>query len=235
MQKITQRALTLAVGSILAAGLAQSATYSYTTWNSDTPSIGSTPGSASGSLVIGASTITVSYSGDVNGATQVGAGGTNFYSPASIYSGGVVGNGPTNNSMIALGQQGTFTNTITFSSAVVNPILDIVSLGSSGAPVSYVFSSGSPVIVNQGVGYWGGTATSLSVSGNTLTGAEGSGVIEFVGTFTSLSFTVTGGEVWNGITVGSQVPASPVPEPSSLLMGLGALAVAVPFIRRRKA
>ncbi len=236
MKSISQRVLTLAISSVLAASLSQAATYSYATWDSDTLSNGGTAGTVSGTIVLGGSTVNVTYSGNVDNNTQVaGSTGLNYFSyPASSYVGGAAGNGPSNNTIIALSEQSNFTNTITFSSAVVNPIIDVMSLGSSSVPVSYTFS-GTPVLVASGGGIWGGSSSDLSVSGNTVTGTEGYGAVEFVGTFTSLSFTTTGAESWNGITVGAEVPAAAAPEPSSFLLGLGALGIAVPFLRRRKA
>lgn len=237
MKTFSQRVLTLAISSVFAVSLSQAATYSYATWDTDTLSSGNTAGTVSGTITLGGSTVNVTYSGDVASQTQVsGSTGINYFgaSPSS-YIGGPAGNAPgADNTIIALDEQASFTNTITFSSAVVNPIIDVMSLGNYATPVSYTFS-GTPVIVASGGGIWGGSAAALSVNGNTVTGTEGYGAIEFVGTFTSLSFTTTGGESWNGITVGAQVPAAVTPEPSSLLLGLGALGIAVPFVRRRKA
>ena len=234
MKTISQRVFTLAISSVLAAGLSQAATYSYATWDSDTLSSGNTAGTVSGTISIGGNTINVTYSGDVNSGTQVGSGATNYWVPGATYTGGAVGTSPTNGTVIALAEQGTFTNTITFSSAVVNPVIDLLSLGSTQTTVSYTFNA-TPTLVASGSGYWGGSSNTISLNGDTVTGKEGNGAVEFVGSFTSISFTTTGAEYWNGITVGAPVPAGVAPEPSSLLLGLGALGAILPFARRRKA
>jgi hypothetical protein len=118
--------------------------------------------------------------------------------------------------------------------AVTNPILDIVSLGNPLNPVSYIFSA-TPVILSQGPGWFaGGCSTCLSVSGNTLTGTEGDGIIEFVGSFTSISWTTTGTEDFNGITAGV-ADASGVPEPATWSGLLIVSLLAIPFVRRHKA
>ena len=226
----------LLIGSFLAATAAQASpfTYIYTDWSTATDSTGSANGSVSGTLTIGAQTVDVNYSGDVSFA-QVGAGGTDYYIPASVYTNSQVGNVPTNNNIIALSQSRAFTDTLTFSSPLVNPILDIVSLGQPGDAVSYNFNA-TPVILSQGVGgVFGGCSTCLSVSGNSLRGTEGDGVIEFVGTFGSLSWTTTNGEFWNGITLGVQgVGTSAIPEPATWSTILLAVGLAAPLAWRRR-
>lgn len=216
--------------------LGSPATYTYASWTSDTTSSSTTAGSASGSLTIGTNTIAISYAGDLAFA-QVGAGGIDYYIPASVYTNSQVANVPTNNNLIALSESFKGTNSLTFSSPLLNPILDIVSLGSPGNAVTYTFDA-KPTILSQGAAYWGGCSTCLSVSGDALSGAEGSGVIEFLGSYSSLSWTTTGGEFWNGLTVGvqglgSSTGPTTTPEPATF----GLLAVAAAFltavVRRR--
>jgi MYXO-CTERM domain-containing protein len=226
------------VGLLLVATAAQASpfTYIYTNWLTATGSTGTANGSVSGTLTIGAQTINVNYSGDVAFA-QVGAGGTDYYIPASVYTNSQVANVPTNNNIIALSESRAFTDTLTFSSPLVNPILDIVSLGQPGDVVSYNFNA-TPVILSQGAGgVFGGCSTCLSVTGNSLHGTEGDGVIEFAGTFSSISWTTTNGEFWNGLTLGVQGVGAPgVPEPatwSTILLALG-LAALVAWRRRKR-
>ena len=67
------------------------------------------------------------------------------------------------------------------------------------------------------------------MSGNNLIGEEGPGVVQFMGSFTSISWTVPVGETWHGFQVG--VNAIPEPETYALMLaGLGA----VGFIARRR-
>jgi hypothetical protein len=156
--------------------------------------------------------------------------GTDYYSSwQSVYTSSTVSNSPTNVDVIALSEAYSYTDTITFSKAVINPIIDIVSLGEAPikATVSYNFSA-TPTILSQGPAYWpGGCTTCLSVTGNTLNGLEGDGTVEFVGTFSSISWTTTGGEYWNGFTVGVLGESLATPEPGTvwllgIAVGLGA-------------
>jgi hypothetical protein len=60
-------------------------------------------------------------------------------------------------------------------------------------------------------------------------------VVEFLGSYSSLTWTTTSGEYWNGFTVGVQglasvtPPTSGTPEPGTL--GLAALAFAFPLVQ----
>lgn len=236
------RFLSCVIGLSLVVLLADSAAgapvnYTYATWSSDTLSTSTTAGSASGSMIISGNTVSISYVGDVTTATQVGTGGINYYVPASVYTNSQVANVPSNNNLVALSELYTGGNTLTFSSPLLNPILDIVSLGQGARPVTYNFDA-TPMILSQGSAYWGGCATCLTVTGNSLKGTEGSGVIEFLGSYSSLSWTTTGGEYWNGFTIGVQGlgtgPSSGTPEPATFgLFGVAA-AIALGIARKRR-
>jgi len=234
-----------ATAAFAVAASAAPASYTYADWTSDTQSTSTAAGSASGSMTIGSTAVMLTYTGDVTSATQVGAGGINYYIPTSLYTNSQVGNVPSNNTMIALAESPAYKDTLTFSTALLNPILDIVSLGAPGNPVTYSFNA-APTILSQGPGYWGGCNACLSVSGDALKGTEGSGVIEFMGSFTSISWTTTGGEYWNGFTVGVQGLGSSTgggggattPEPATwtTVMGsLGAISSFLFFRRKRRA
>jgi hypothetical protein len=64
--------------------------------------------------------------------------------------------------------------------------------------------------------------SSITVSSNTVSGSEGNGVVQFTGTFSSISWTDTF-ENFYGFTVGVNGPSGPtVPEPATItLFGIG--------------
>lgn len=195
----------------MAAGAAPN-TFSYTTWATATASGSTTssPGSAAGTLVIGSQTVNVTYTGDVAAVndypslTEVGSGATfDYWNPASTFTNSTVANVPSNDSVIGLDENPGFTNTVTFSPPVVNPIMDILSLGNGGTTITYTFSA-TPVLLGQGPqSNFGGCSGCLVLNGNSLMGTEGDGVIEFVGTFSSISWTTSGTNDENGFTIGA--------------------------------
>ncbi|HVT81437.1 MAG TPA: PEP-CTERM sorting domain-containing protein [Phycisphaerae bacterium] len=213
------------VASLACAHAARAAIYSYVNWTAATAG---TPGSASGVIHTSGGDVNVSYAGELNFA-QLNNSGTKYWSPATTWTSGVVTNAAATSDMIALGNNGanyTGTDSIQFSAPVTNPILSIVSLGGFGTTVQWTFSAPF-VLLSQGPSTaWGGTATSLSQpQPNILQGQEGNGTIEFVGTFTSLSFTqsTSFNEHWHSFTVG--IPES-VPEPAAVtILGVGAMAL----------
>lgn len=205
---------------------AHAATVGWTDWTSATTGAN---GSAAGTLVFGSTSVAVTYTGDVTFA-QLGSG-TNYFNPATAYLNGPVTNAPPAAEMIALSRNtGQALNTITFSQPVSNPVMAIVSLGQSSLPVYYSFNAPFDVI-SVGQGYWGnGTLTELA--GNVLEGKEGHGLIQFNGTFSSISWSVSPSEYWHGITVGAEGVA--IPLPGAAWAGLGLMgAVAVRKLRRR--
>jgi PEP-CTERM motif len=118
--------------------------------------------------------------------------------------------------------------TISFSSAVVDPYIAIWSLGQGGDTASFVFTDPFTIVAcGPSAEYGGGCITESSA---TVLGAEGNGVIQFSGSFTSISFTTPNSENWYGFTVGE---AAATPEPGSLvLLGTGLLAAGLLFRRK---
>ena len=212
--------ISIGTGVLLAAGLVALQPMQAGTWTDFTAATSNT---VTGTLTFGAQTVTVSYSGEIDLA-QVNNVGTDYYAPSTTFAGG-----PTTSDIIEITGT-TAEHTFTFSSPLLDPMIAIVSLGQPGTGVTYNFSAPF-TILSQGAGnVYGGCSTCLTGSGTSaLTGHEGDGIIQFSGTFSSISFTVTGGEFWNGFTIGADGvgAASTTPEPASIglvglaLIGLG--------------
>jgi hypothetical protein len=150
------------------------------------------------------------------------------------------GAGVLNDGIAIVGGAGTGTNTITFSTAVVNPILAIWSLGSPSVAARFTFPGTQPFAIQGGGAnsefggasiFAGGTCPAFSVCG-----FEGNGVVQFTGTFNSISWTNPLFENYYVFTVGVAGPGdTTVPEPTSLaLLGIGLFAAAAHRKRARR-
>jgi hypothetical protein len=192
---------------------------------------GFTDGTANGT--VSSAGLTVSYSGEVyNIDTQVDGTGTDYWAPDSTWAdGSIIDNAPPGTDIIALRGNTGSTNTITFSQPVMNPFMAIYSLGRDSLEVTYEFNSPFDVIVGGGSSTNGGSSV-VELPGNILSGIEGNGTIQFLGTFTSISFTVPTNESWHGFTVGVQ--QVPVP-PAVWLFGSGLLGLIGIARRKQKA
>jgi hypothetical protein len=103
-------------------------------------------------------------------------------------------------------------------------------LGQPGLIASFIFNAAPTLQAGGPNAQFGGQ--SIVVNGNTVNGAEGNGVVQFTGTFSSLSWTNTP-EFFYAFTVGLNGPVAAIPEPETyamLLAGLGLLGFAA---RRR--
>ncbi len=220
---LSRTLLTSAALLTLGAAPVHAATINWTDWTS----VSAAASQVFGMLTVGSSTVNVTYSGAYYFAQT--SGGTNYWDPDAPYLSTTVENAPPAYDIIALSTGGS--KTITFSQAVVDPLIALVSW--NGNTVDF----GVPIeILSYDTGYWGNGTPNLNNSGTGFYGdGEVHGVIKLPGTFTSITFNDTP-ELWHGFTVGviGLGSSNGVPEPASLtLLGMGLAGLA--GLRRRKA
>jgi hypothetical protein len=205
-----------------------------------------TNGSVSGTLMTPGGSVGVTYTGDVLSYTQLN-NSPGPYIWDEPYAAGEVGSphshpytgsgysAPSENDVIALQKDPSLGyNTITFSKAVLNPIMAIVSMGAPGSELTWTFGAESFTVLSEGIGHWKVLDSDLwkdPVATNVLKGREGNGVIQFWGEFTSIDWTVlpSGGEIYSGFTLGAVVPT---PSSFAALIGMGLVGL-VGVARRR--
>jgi hypothetical protein len=215
MNRLIQGALALAVAIPLQAFAA--GTVDWTHWSTST----------TGTMTQNSQLINVSYAGDNYGLiTEPG-----IYDHPLSFTNAEVTNTPPDFQTIKLIGGNDRVNTFTFDHAVVNPYIDLISVGQGGVGVSlqFVVNGSDLSILAQGTGHWGGG--SLTQNGNIVTGYEGNGLLKLNGSYTSISFYTPNTENYYGITVGA---AAAVPEPETWGMLLGGLSVLGLLARRRK-
>lgn len=215
-------------------------TIQWTQWTAATPG-DATPGTAAGTVTSSLyGTIAVAYSGQNSGLL------INYpsWDPVSTFTGGVVGNAPpAANNAIQIEGGYPYTETVSFSTAVADPIFAIWSLGSPGTSAYFDFTSAEPFNVLGGgpSAEYGGQG--LVKSGTSIYGNEGNGIVQFVGTYSQITFTTPNYEGYYALTFGEDgtltdnptppvMPPTAAPEPATLsLFGMGL--AAVPMVRRR--
>ena len=228
LKKIWMVGLLALVGGAVAPAMASIITW--TTWTSGT--VSSTAGSAAGTLVgLG---ISVTETGEMEG---LNAGV--LWTPPSTFTGGTVGNAPPSgtNDAIALRGGGTVVDTISFSAPVLNPILAIWSLGQGGVMARFDFTAAEPFTIEGGGATTQFGGSTIFAGGacpvNDVCGNEGNGVLQFNGTFSSITWTNPIFENFYAFTIGVPGAAVSVPEPATLsLLGLGLAGLG--FSRRKQ-
>lgn len=203
------------LAALLAAASVQAAPIAWNTWSSP----------SSGSFTLGAATVDVTFTGTPTDHL----GGYPSYGPAATWADGVVvDNGPVAaNGIVRLEGGSATVQTLTFSVPVVDPVIAFWSLGDVSTRVEFVFDGFAPVFVSGGPNdEYGGS--SIVVAGNTVSGMEGNGTVQFLGTYSSIFWTNPTHEFWYGFNVGA-----PVPDPGTMALWLAGLAGLGAFGRRR--
>ena len=206
-------------------GVASAAVYSYVEWSAADVA----NGTASGLITLpDQSTVGVSFAattasgapGTLYGA-QINGQGTNFWMPATPYISSEVENPPPDPDILRLSGGDNETYTVKLSEPIKDPIMAILSLGQSNQTIVYDFDAPF-TIVSQGTGYYGGSDTALvRLPNDVLQGTEGHGTIQFLGTFSTFSWTVPKPEVWHGFTFGIRTTERLEPTPDGGAGGQG--------------
>lgn len=212
------RPLALAALLTCAAGASMAAAPSWIDWTSPN----------AGTLTIGSTVVGVTLSGTPAGMDY----GDTYYNNAST--GGTAPSGTYGglapHDMIQVIPASTFT--LTFSQAIINPYVALVSIGQGNVPISYTFSGPISSLSVAGNNYWG--TGNGSFSGNTFTGNEYNGILQLSGNYQSLTITTAPDENWHGFNIGSAALVSAVPEPETYALFLAGLGLVGAMARKRK-
>ena len=208
---------TLATATALAlpsAAFAEPSSVNWTDWNVPTsytlPNVdigGSYAPGTTGTVVdpITGQTLNLTVSGEIFDSSQTSGTWADGYHPNDLtYGSDISPISPDGESMLtSTGATPSEyqAHTLTFGQDVTNAVMGLYSLGSPSSPGELTFSQPFIVLSDNGLLTYGGDAE----TGYKLNGAEGGGVIQFLGTYDELSWVVTGTEVWHGFSIGLTV------------------------------
>lgn len=203
--------LAASFGLVMAAG---SASADWIDWSSQT----------TGTMNVNGETVGVTLTGSTIGQVD----GDYFYTHSSaIQNDTFAGLAPTD--LIQVHYASDYT--LTFDKEVDGLTMALVSVGSQNNRVIYDFND-SFNVVSSGPNHWG--YTGYSVNGDDFVGQEFNGILNFEGTFSSISFSTLQDEYWHGFNFSSDKLAENVSEPGSFaLLGLGMLGLGL--ARRKQA
>lgn len=154
-------------------------------------------------------------------SAQTGALGEPLYwlNNAATYTGGGSVNPPVTSDLVRLVGPGV--HTLTFAQPVTGLVMAIISMGGaiSVGPITFDFGAHPFTLLKTGPGHFG-NRTPLTRVNNILTGHESSGLIQFTGTISTVTWTQPVGETWTGFTIGV-VPENPRPPALSPMLHAG--------------
>jgi hypothetical protein len=207
--------------------------YYYVDWTAWNPAGGTAVGTITPSSGPGVTVTFDALTSSGAHGSYLGVTGSSLWLPETTYQSSEVDNAPGYEGLQLVGES-NMTYRVTLSEPIKDPIMAVATLGSAGDSATYVFDSPF-TILSQGVSCcWGGTDTSLQqLPGNVLQGKEGSGIIQFIGTYSTFSWTVPDPEFWHGFTFGIRTtqrlepPTVPLPAAFALMnIGLGVIGFA---------
>lgn len=160
-------------------GVVQGSTAYWTDWTA------MASGTVSGVLSLPTGDVQVTYTATDFYGAQTTTGG-NLWLPASTFTSATVPNAPPGPGMVQISGGATQFDSVTFSRPVTNPIVAIFSLGTSSVPPAVSIDFKDPfALLTSGPDVFGGAAgtPTLTEVDAGVSGMEGSGLVEVMGTF----------------------------------------------------